>query len=320
MSSDMQKEWYISFHGGVEPSAHNNIHVYSAVGKELRKALNPHDLPRSITFRELRGFTFGTDGDLYVVNAFQDFSQILRFDGRLNKDGQHDFVDVFVQYDAVHNAGLRHPFNALFNSQGDLYATSQDTSLTLRYFGPCSKEGAPGTPMPLPASLRETAGTHFQPGTFCASAKQVPNGLIVVRQALFAAGLLYVADRDADCVKKYDAATGAYRGEIRASGLIDKPIHLAISDGILYIGNRGNESIVKCDMRSETVTTFVPSHAGGLKNPAGLAFGDDGYFYVASRGSRQILRYHLTDGRPDKQPFIDGLSDDPEFIEPVRRS
>jgi sugar lactone lactonase YvrE len=54
-----------------------------------------------------------------------------------------------------------------------------------------------------------------------------------------------------------------------------------------------------------------------LKNPAGLAFGNDGFFYVASRGSRQILRYRLEDGRPDKHPFIDALADDPEFIEPV---
>src|SRR6266853_331387 len=36
----MPKEWYISFHGGEEKSSLNNIHVYSAEGEELRKALN----------------------------------------------------------------------------------------------------------------------------------------------------------------------------------------------------------------------------------------------------------------------------------------
>jgi hypothetical protein len=54
-----------------------------------------------------------------------------------------------------------------------------------------------------------------------------------------------------------------------------------------------------------------------LENPSGLAFGDDGYFYVASRGSRQILRYRLSDGVPDLKPFIDQLDDEPEFMERV---
>jgi hypothetical protein len=54
-----------------------------------------------------------------------------------------------------------------------------------------------------------------------------------------------------------------------------------------------------------------------LENPSGLAFGDDGYFYVARRGSRQILRYRLSDGVPDLKPFIDQLDDEPEFRERV---
>jgi sugar lactone lactonase YvrE len=88
-----------------------------------------------------------------------------------------------------------------------------------------------------------------------------------------------------------------------------------VKGGILYIGNRGSESVVKCDLRNETVMPFIREKAGGLNNPAGLAFGDDGWFYVASRSSRQILRYRLADGSPDRSPFIDGLPDDPEFIE-----
>jgi len=44
----MPKEWYVSFHGGEEESALNNIHVYSTDGKRLRKALNKKNLPAGI--------------------------------------------------------------------------------------------------------------------------------------------------------------------------------------------------------------------------------------------------------------------------------
>ena len=313
----MKRAWYLTFHGGDGRSDLNSIHAYAADGKGMGKALDRSSLPATVELRELRGHTFGPDGELYVANAFQDFSQILRFRGTRDKKGKHAFRDVFVQSDAVRNPGLSHPFNIVFDARGDLFVTSQNTSLTLRYHGPQSANGEPGTPMPLAPSLALMKNQKFSSGTFCASAKEVPDGLKVVRKAIFAAGRLYVADRDADCVRKYDPATGASLGAIVAPSMIDKPIHLAVSGDMLYIGNRGNESVVKCDLHSEQVMPFIHPKAGGLNNPSGLAIGDDGYFYVASRGSRQILRYRLSDGWPDKHPFIDHLEDEPEFIESV---
>jgi hypothetical protein len=53
--------------------------------------------------------------------------------------------------------------------------------------------------------------------------------------------------------------------------------------------------------------------------PSGLGLGENGYLYMGSRSSRQILRYHLEDGAPDRRPFIDNLQDEPQFIEPVTR-
>jgi hypothetical protein len=295
----------------------NNIHVYSEQGRKLRKALDRSSLDPKVELRELRAHTFGPDGNLYVANAFKEYSEVLRFHGPLDKRGRHSFRDVFVQSDAVRNPGLSHPFGIAFDARGDLYVTSQNTSLTLRYFGPNSTTGQPGEPMPLPLSLAQIRDRKFHPGTFCASAREVPHGLQVVREAVFARGLLYVVDRDADCVRKYDHDTGADLGAIVAKGMIDKPIHLVARGDELYIGNRGNESVVKCDLRTDHVTPFIHPQAGGLKNPAGLSFGDDGYFYVASRGSRQILRYRAADGWPDRRPFIDELEDEPQFIEPV---
>src|SRR5436305_13156509 len=93
----MPKEWYISFHGGDEKTSLNNIHVYSTDGKELRKALNKKSLDSGVELRELRGFIFGPDRDLYVVNAYFEYSEVLKFRGWPNKDGQHYFAEGFVK-------------------------------------------------------------------------------------------------------------------------------------------------------------------------------------------------------------------------------
>jgi DNA-binding beta-propeller fold protein YncE len=315
----MKKEWYISFHGGAERRELNNIHVYSLDGRKVRKALDEDSIPENVELRELRGYAFGPDGDLYIANAFRDYSQVLRFSRKLDRHGQHNFREVFVKSHPARNPGLSHPFSLAFHRNGNLYVTSQNTSLVLRYHGPDSTPGLPGTPMPLPPALAKITSAPFPPGTFCASAKQASYGLTVVREATFANRLLFVADRGADCVNKFDPVTGAYRGRLVAHGLIDKPIHLAASGDALYIGNRGNESVVKCDLRTERISPFIAPRAGGLKNPSGLAFGDDGYLYVASRSSRQILRYRLENGAPARRPFIDNLQDEPQFIEPVTR-
>jgi hypothetical protein len=315
----MKTEWYVTFHGGAEQKALNNIHVYSHDGQVLRKALDTDHLPAQVELRELRGFVFGSADGLFVANAFREYSQILRFSRKLDKHGQHHFREIFVKSDPVANPGLSHPFCLAFDRDGQLYVTSQNTNLVLRYYGPDSAEGLAGTPMPLPPALARLPFEMFSPGTFCASTKQVSHGLNAVRGAIFANGLLYVANRDFDCVSKFDPVTGTDRGRLIAPGLIDKPIHLAVSGDTLYIGNRGNESVVKCDLRTDGLTPFIAPKAGGLKNPAGLAFGNDGYIYVASRSSRQILRYRIDNGAPDHHPFVDNLHDEPEFIGLVTR-
>ncbi len=315
----MDHLWHLTFHGGTGRSDLNSIHVHSADGRHQGKALDRSSLPPTLELRELRGHTFGPDGDLYVANAFQDYSQIIRFKGNPDSRGKHAFRAVFVENDPAQNPGLSHPFSVVFDNRGDLYVTSQNTSLTLRYYGPASAAGQPGSPMRLPSSLELLKDQKFRPGTFCASAQEVKHGLKVVREAVFARGFLWVADRDANRIRKFDPQTGGYLGAISAQDLIDKPIHLALNGDALYIGNRGNESVAKCDLASEKVTSFIQPQAGGLKNPSGMAFGDDGYIYVGSRGSRQILRYRLSDGLPDRQPFIDNLDDEPEFIARVDR-
>ena len=313
----MPKEWYISFHGGDEKISLNNIHVYSNDGKELRKALNKKSLDAGVKLRELRGFVFGPDQNLYVVNAYFEYSEVLKFKGALNENGQHDFAGVFVKRHAELNPGIDHPFNVAFDSNGDLYVSSQNTSLVARYHGPASKTGRPGTPIPLPEGL--DLERDAPPGTFVPSAKLASNGLLDVRAAIFAPNneFLYVADRAADCVRIYEARTGRYlRNLVSRSDELDKPIHLLHSpDGrYLLIGSGGTDLILRHDLGGNSTSVFVASKSGGLNGPAGMAFGDDGFLYVASRNTKEILRYDATDGRPSSKPFINDLADNPEFL------
>ena len=63
--------------------------------------------------------------------------------------------------------------------------------------------------MPFPRSL--DPDLKLPPGTFIPSAKHVSNGLVEVREAIFAPNNdLYVADRAADCVRIYEAHTGHF--------------------------------------------------------------------------------------------------------------
>jgi DNA-binding beta-propeller fold protein YncE len=307
--------WYITFHGGDDAHEWNNIHTYDLNGNPLGKALDTHSLPDHVELRELRGFAFGPDGDLYVANAWQDASQVLRFTGTPDADGKHAFKGVFVEQHKA-NPGLAHPFDVVFGADGHLYVPSQDTNVVGRYFGPAANAGEPGAPMPLPEALRDADPKHVLPGTFVPSHKHAPKGVRTVRRSVFGAdGDLYVVDRDAASVKRYHGGSGAFRREYRHADLT-KPIHAAFrpSDGALLVGSRDENAILSIDTGSGDVATLVEPGAGGLSAPAGLAFGPDGKLYVASRESRQILRFDAETGKPDSAPFIDGLEDFPEFI------
>jgi hypothetical protein len=110
-------QWWLSFHGGSGKRAVNTILAFDDGGKQIGSVLAA---PASPTLRELRGFAFGPDGNLYVVNAFKNDSLILRFSGQAGTDGTHAFLDVFVAADAQTNPGLDHPFDIAFDGNGDL--------------------------------------------------------------------------------------------------------------------------------------------------------------------------------------------------------
>jgi DNA-binding beta-propeller fold protein YncE len=304
--------WYLSFHGGTDHNSRNNIHVYSETGEELRKALNRNSLPDHVELRELRGFGFGPDHHLYVVNAYREASQILRFAGKANSEGQHDFLNIFVAHHHEKNPQLVHPFNFAFCTAGNLHVSNQDTNCVSRYHGPHAAH--PGLPMPLPDAIREI--DQAAPGVFVPSAKQWKDGLGVVRDVLIGPDAnLYVADREADMVTIYDSDTGQRTGIIQSEQL-SKPIHLTLdpTNRFLLIGNSGNDSVARYEFATKTCSMLIPSGACNLDGPAGMAFGKDGAFYVASRLSKEVLRFRFARDQAIGRPFIRDLEDNPEFL------
>jgi hypothetical protein len=324
------QRWYVTFHGGEAPErdrhgnrhspevrsrAWNNIHVFALDGTPLGKALDTQTLPDDLDLRELRGFIFGPDGDLYVANAYKDASQVLRFAGKPGAGGKHPFLETYAEEHKA-NPGLAHPFDVAFGPDAHLYVPSQDTNIVARYYGPHATDGKPGMPMPHPAALQETDPKHLLPGTFIPSQKHATRGLRAVRGAVFGAdGDLFVADRDADSVKRYDGGNGAFKREYRHQHLTT-PVHLTFRavDGALLVGSRDRNAVFAIDPETGVMTTLIESGAGGLRAPAGMAFGPDSMLYVCSRETRQILRFDAHSGKPDAAPFIDALKDFPEFI------
>ena len=312
------QRWYITFHGGQARHDWNNIHIFDLDGKPLGKALETHALPDDVELRELRGFAFGPDGDLYVTNAYRQSSQVLRFGGVPGSDGRHPFRGVFVEQHHA-NPGLCHPFDVAFGPDQHLYIPSQDTNVVGRYFGPHAASGAPGDPMPHPPALKEHDPAALLPGTFVPSVDVAPLGVRTVRGAIFGPdGDLYVADRDTDRIKRYDGKTGELLREYRHHHLTT-PIHLLFrpGDGKLLAGSRDRNAVLAIDPATGDVSHLIGPNAHGLKEPAGLALGPDAKLYVGSRGTKQILRFDAHTGAPDPHPFIDGLHDFPEFIELV---
>lgn len=338
----VESRWYVSFHGGEGRHDRNNLHAYGLNGEPLGTVLATHVLPTAVALRELRGFSWGPDGDLYVADAYKGDSRILRFGGQPGADGKHTFVAVFAEQGGEgkpaaghhHQAseaggppphpGLAHPFDVAFGPDGNLYVPAQDTQIVARCYGPLTVRGPlacglPGGPMPHPSALSDLGLPPgiLHVGTFVPAHHHVPApvGLREVRHALFGpGGDLFVADRAAGRVKRYHGTTGALLAELGGDHL-PTPIHLLfLPDGRLLAGSRDAHAVFALDLEGGAVSPLVKPGAGGLREPGGLALGPDGLLYVASRGGRQVLRFDPETGMSAGKPFLNDLPDAPEFV------
>jgi sugar lactone lactonase YvrE len=114
---------------------------------------------------------------------------------------------------------------------------------------------------------------------------------------------LLVANSRRNDIVRFDQQTGAFIDVlVPTGGTLDHPDWLAVRGGHLYVSSgtsQANSAILRFDAETgEHVDSFATG--GGLHRPYGFAFGPDGYLYVASFLSDQILRY-----RGDTGAFVD---------------
>ena len=311
-SSSTNDLWYIVLHGG-DDGIGDNIWSYDTSGNLVSDTVLDTS---QVHLQELRGFVVLPNGDLYVANAYKEDSAILHFGPAKDRQTPRQFLSVFTSTRT--SPGLKHPFNLVVGPDGNIYACNQDTNAVTRYYGPGSSH-VPGTPMPPPKP-------DYPLDIFLQSARVVPTGVKEIRDILFAPdGFLYVADEDRNEVRQYDGKNGEYLRTIaNHNDGLDAPVHLLTSPDQthLYIGSSQNDKVFRYHFSTGHVKTFVHSGDGGLKATGGMAFGNDGWFYVVSRLTNQILRYTQLDGTPDIKPFINivpkamskGRAYNPEFI------
>jgi subtilisin-like proprotein convertase family protein/sugar lactone lactonase YvrE len=113
-------------------------------------------------------------------------------------------------------------------------------------------------------------------------------------------GSLYVSDRNAHNVLRYDGATGAFLGTFvtAGSGGLNLPGSLLFgADGNLYVTSEGSNSVLRYSGATGSfIDAFVPSGSGGLVAPRATTIGPDGDLYVESGGdfyspTNRVLRY-----------------------------
>ncbi|MEM7223839.1 MAG: hypothetical protein AAF495_12715 [Pseudomonadota bacterium] len=300
---------YATFHGGSDKSDWNNIHAFTDQGAtaDPSKVLDKDTLPDGVQLRELRAMTWGPDGNLYVVNAYKDYSQVLCFHGALQENWRHGFGAVFTSVPGTH------PFQCLFGPDGYLYVANQDTRDVRRYYGPSSTGGTPGQPV------------ESGDGVFL-------DGFNAVRGIAFndRSNQIFVADETAPDPDKaegkidiYDLGTGTSCGTVPdPDGHLHEPVHLVFHKGILTIGDSKNDNLLYYDPsagESARVKVYVHKDEAQLDAPSGLLFAPDSLLYVASRKGQQINQFApAADGHSAtfEQVFVTStqLKDNPEFL------
>lgn len=270
---------------------------------------------------ELRALNLVSDTVLWVLSGGAGSSEILAFERSGSGNDAFKYTGKPVAQYAKGSA-LLHPFDFVFDPQGNCYVSNQDTDVVARLDVDPSFLSA--TPAPPPKSL-QGRGT-FWPGTFVASVDpNLPRGdsggpssstvpapagledwppcqgvgpcpklINSVRGLAWTNQALYVADEVAAVVKIYDG-DGALLGVSNpvgtpaagATGPSDGPVHLLVA------GGNGNPTLLVTNGKDVYSGELDPTHPdsldlqpiGGIKVPkvAGVAVAPGGILYAASR-------------------------------------
>lgn len=159
----------------------------------------------------------------------------------------------------------------------------------------------------------------------CGRAERVPVGpaasvRVPVEEGV--TGELLVANFVGDRVLRFDARTGAPRGEFASTPELDGALGMDVgADGAVYVASEEANRVLRFDARTGAfLGRFVwddPDTAvdetGGLQGPGAVLFGPDGLLYVSSFDGDAVLRYDRRGGFLDE--FVvshDGGLDGPD--------
>src|SRR5262249_37538639 len=116
---------------------------------------------------------------------------------------------------------------------------------------------------------------------------------------------LYVGGVNSHNIVRYDGETGAFIDEFvpaGSGGLVGVEGFEFGSDGDLYVANDATSlgqpgSVLRFDGNTGAfIDVFVPPGSGGLSRANDLHFGPDGFLYVSSFDTHNILRYDPLNG------------------------
>lgn len=297
--------WLLTMHGhDGKPQGVWGISDEGVLSGPLNSAIP--DGPAGLVPHDLRGLTPLPDGGFLAMNAYINDTRILRFGAR-DASGAYPYLGDFAKAGAAVPA-LAHGYQIAIARNGKVYASNQDSD-TVTCFAGLDQPNAGA-----PVSLANAAGSA--PGVIVPSDKTSADGINDVRGIAFGPdGLLHVCDRGAGRVSAYDTSTGR-RVKVVADARhgLKHPIQaLFTPDGAsMFVSDNGADCVFKVEVASGRVAEFVAKGKAGLAEPSALAI-HDGWLYVASRQDKRILRFRLSDGEPDANPFAT-LPDEPEFL------
>jgi DNA-binding beta-propeller fold protein YncE len=208
---------------------------------------------------------------LYVASNGSSNSAVLRYNGTTGA-----YIDTFVGAGSggLANYGVQ-GFGIAFGPDGNLYAASGSTNQILEYNG--------------------SSGAFIQAFVSAGS-----GGLDYPRGVTFGAdGNLYVASKNTSSIMRYQGPLGTSPGAplpasgqsgatfvAPSSGGLLNPIHAIFGpDGNLYVDGSQTVGILRYNGTTGAFTdTFVPGGRGNLAYGRGMAFDQDGRFYVSDSG------------------------------------
>lgn len=314
---------YVTYNGDEDNS--NPINNILAFHKNHGHQVGPKDgvldkqsLYGHYQLDKLRDMTRGPDGHLYVVVGAQSMSKILRFNGTPNDNGQHTFMNVFID-ESMYKEFTRtkkgkkkskgaHPYQMIFSSDGNTVYVSNQNTRDVRLF-----DGSTGK------ALVDGRISGFEDVRGIALYEKADMLLVASKKG----GVHLLKRGDTDASKGQNLKSAQYDPQ----GLLHSAVPLLIRDDILYIGNqpkkedKGGGNILYVDLSKgsdASVEVFINNKEEPTFDcPSGLTFSPDGrFFYVNSRKGLQTIRYQVNEDRTSTQVgevFIEH-DDNPLFL------